>query len=129
MKPIRAAAAAVLCSSLLACTPPPPPKAPDPPAPPPVPVDGTYRGTSTRFQADGRHCPHPGVFMLGVWQGRFDYRWDYRTYVETVIDPDGTVHGEAPGITLRGKRTGKTIEGDVTNGSCGLHFTAVRRAS
>ena len=88
MKPLRAAAAAVLCSSLLACTPPPPPKAPDPPAPPPVPVDGTYRGTSTRFQADGRHCPHPGVFMLGVWQGRFDYRWDYRTYVETVIDPD-----------------------------------------
>ena len=31
---------------------------------PPATIDGVYRGTSTRFQADSRACPHPGLVTL-----------------------------------------------------------------
>ena len=129
MKLLCVAAAAAVCAVLSACGAPPaaPPALPAPPAPPPEPVDGTYRGTSTRFQADSKICPHPGLVTLQVLENRFQYRWDYRTFVDSQVAPDGSVQGQGPGITLIGKRDGKKIEGDVTNGACGLHFTVLRR--
>lgn len=114
-------------AGLSACTAPPPPPKPAPPAPAPPPVDGVYRGTSTRFQADSRTCPHPGLVTLYVQDAKFFYRWDYNTWVDASIDPDGTVHGQADRITLVGKRNGKNMDGDVTNGLCGLHFTVRER--
>ena len=33
------------------------------------------------------------------------------------------ITGGAESITLVGKQSGTTIEADVTNGNCGLHFT------
>lgn len=102
----------------------PPPKPATPPPPAPARIDGIYRGTSTRFQADSPTCPHPGPVTLYVQDRRFSYHWDYHTWVDSVIDPDGTVRGEAQGITLVGRKTGTTLAGDVTNGLCGLHFTA-----
>jgi hypothetical protein len=116
---------AALCAALVACAPSPPP-APLAPAAPPEPVDGTYRGTSTRFQADSRGCPHPGLVLLVVLDGRFQFRWSYGTYIDAAIAPDGSIQGSAPSFTLVGKRNGKRIEGDATNGDCGLHFTAVK---
>jgi hypothetical protein len=121
MKPVRAAALAALCAGLFACAPPPPP--PSPAAPVKEPVDGTYRGTSTRFQADSRACPHPGLVEIIVWQNKFQYRWDYHQYIDAVIAPDDTIQGSGPGISLNGKRNGRSINGDITNGTCGLHFT------
>jgi hypothetical protein len=103
-------------------------------SPVPVPVrvaepspDGTWRGTSTRFQAESRSCPHPGLVTLKVLEERFQFRWDSKTWIDATIDPDGSIHGSWPGITLVGKRTGARIEGDVTNGDCGLHFTVVKK--
>ena len=90
-------------------------------------LTGTWRGSSTRFQADMRACPHPGLVTLRVLDGKFQYRWDANTWIDAAIDPDGTVHGEGPGITLIGKRADKRIEGDVTNGYCGLHFTVAKQ--
>jgi hypothetical protein len=110
-------------AALFACTPPPPPAPKPAPAPPAVPVDGVYRGTSTRYLAQNRTCPHPGVVTLYVQDGQFFYRWDYATWVTASIDPDGTVHGQANEISLLGKRDGRHMEGDITNGVCGLHFT------
>jgi hypothetical protein len=117
-----------LAAGLFACAPAPAP-APQPaaPAPPPEPIDGTYRGTSTRFQADNRTCPHPGLVTLYVQNAEFFYRWDYATWVDASIGADGTVHGQADRITLLGKRNGKRMEGDITNGQCGLHFTVTRQ--
>jgi hypothetical protein len=109
---------------LAACASPPPP--PTPQAPPAESVDGTYRGTSTRFQADARGCPHPGLVLLTVQNGQFQYHWSYGVYINATIAPDDTVQGSAPEFTLVGKRAGKRITGDVTNGACGLHFTVVR---
>jgi hypothetical protein len=122
MNPVRAVASAALCAVLFACASPPPPP---PPAPAPVkePVDGTWRGTSTRFQADARLCPHPGLVEFVVWQNKFQYRWDYHVYVDAAINLDDTIQGNGPGISLVGKRSGGMIDGDVTNGTCGLHFT------
>jgi len=111
--------------ALAGCASPPPP--PAPPAPPPPTLDGTYRGTSTRFQADSRGCPHPGLVTLYVQNSAFSYRWDRQVWVDSSIDPDGTVRGQAERITLVGKRKGNRIEGDLTNGECGLHFTVTRR--
>jgi hypothetical protein len=91
-------------------------------------VDGTYRGTSTRFQADSRNCPHPGLVLLVVQNSRFQYHWSYGVYIDAAIAPDGTVQGSAPNFTLIGRRDGKRIEGDVTNGNCGLHYTVVKTA-
>ena len=122
-QPIRAAALAALCAALFACASPPPSPPKPPPAPPKEPAEGTYRGTSTRFQADSRNCPHPGLVEFIVWDNRFQYRWDYRTYVDATINPDDTVQGSGTGISLVGKRDGGRIDGDITNGTCGLHFT------
>jgi hypothetical protein len=112
-----------LCAAIAACTPAPPPK---PPAPPPPPVDGVYRGTSTRFMARSRTCPHPGLVTIAVQNSQFEYHWAYRSYVDATIAPDGTIQGSGPDSTLVGKREGDKMEGDVTNGDCGLHFTVTR---
>ncbi len=119
----RAAVVAAFCAVLSACasTPPPPPPPPKP-SPPPE-IDGEYRGTSTRFQADSKACPHPGLVDFQVIQHQFQYRWDYQTWVLATIEPDGSISGGAERITLVGKQNGPVIEGDVTNGNCGLHFT------
>jgi hypothetical protein len=127
MNTIREGLFAALCAAATACAPPPPPK-PAPPPTPPVVIDGEYRGTSTRFQADSRACPHPGLVHFDVIDNRFQFRWDAKTYVDAAIAPDGTVTGGAERITLVGKQTGPKIEGDVTNGDCGLHFTVTNRS-
>jgi hypothetical protein len=104
---------------------------PAPPTPPPKPpdnIDGEYRGTSTRFQADSRACPHPGLVDFQVIQNQFQYRWDYKTWVLATIAPDGGVTGGAESITLVGKESGQMIQGDVTNGNCGLHFTVKKHS-
>ncbi len=123
MPTIRACLFLAALATVAGCGSPPPPK--PPPAPPPASakIDGIYRGTSTRFQADSQSCPHPGVVTLYVQDRKFFYHWDYRTWVDSAVDPDGTVHGQADRITLVGRKNGKTLEGDVTNGVCGLHFT------
>jgi hypothetical protein len=125
MLAIRFCLLGAIGAALFACAPPPPPPParPPPPAAPPVAIDGVYRGTSTRFQADSRTCPHPGLVTLYVQNAQFSYRWDYATWVDSSIAPDGTVRGQADRITLLGKRDGKHMEGDVTDGVCGLHFT------
>ncbi|HLJ04728.1 MAG TPA: hypothetical protein VKT26_00545 [Acetobacteraceae bacterium] len=127
MNTIRAGLIAALCAASAACAPTPPPPPPPPPKPP-VTIDGEYRGTSTRFQADTRACPHPGLVHFDVMDNRFQIRWDARTYVDAAIAPDGTVTGGAERITLVGKQAGSKIEGDVTNGDCGLHFTVIRQS-
>jgi hypothetical protein len=125
MKIVRVGFFAACAAALASCASPPPP-----PAPPPKPaetIDGEYRGTSTRFQAESRACPHPGLVRLEVIDGAFQFRWDGRTQVDGTIAPDGTVTGSGERITLVGKQTGRRIEADVTNGDCGLHFTVTKR--
>ena len=124
MHSIRLGIAAACCVVVGACgakTPPPPP----PPKPLET-VDGQYRGTSTRFQAESRACPHPGLVRLDVVGNAFQYRWDRNTWVDATIAPDGAITGGAERITLVGKLTGPKLEGDVTNGNCGLHFTLTK---
>ena len=117
---------AFLCATLTACAATPPPA---PPPKPPENVDGEYRGTSTRFQADSRACPHPGLVRIEVIGNAFHYRWDRNTWVDATIAPDGAITGGAERITLVGRQTGPKIEGYVTNGNCGLHFTLTRRST
>ncbi len=127
MQTNRAAVLATWCVMLAACaaTPPPPPA---PPAKPAQTIDGEYRGTSTRFQADSRACPHPGLVRLEVIANAFQFRWDPHTWVDATIAPDGAITGGAERITLVGKQSGRRIEGDVTNGNCGLHFTVTKQS-
>ena len=58
----------------------------------------------------------------------FQFRWNVETWVDATIAADGTVSGGAEGITLVGRQTGPKIEGDVTNGACGLHFTVTKHS-
>lgn len=88
--------------------------------------DGVYQGTSTRFQADRRDCPHPGLVTLVVQGEQFEFKWDRYLRVEAQIAPDGSVHGVGPDVTLTGQLSGRMLSGDVTNGPCGLHFTTRR---
>jgi hypothetical protein len=128
----------LLALSAAACAAPPPP-------PPPKPVialdqvEGLYRGTSTRFQADSRACPSPGLVTLHVTAGQFFYRWTYKIQIPASIQPDGSVQGQLDDITLTGQVTlaqpaqngqpavPARIVGDVSNASCGIHFTAGKR--
>jgi hypothetical protein len=127
MNRLAACLRVALYLALDACATAPPPPAPAVPAKPPETIDGEYRGTSTRFQASSRACPHPGLVRLEVIARAFQYRWDRDTWVDATIAPDGSVSGGAEGITLVGRQTGPKIEGDVTNGNCGLHFTVTKR--
>jgi hypothetical protein len=129
MKLFRAAALSALCATLLACAqkPAPPPASPAPPSSRAEPMEGTYRGSSTRFQADQKGCPRPGLVTIVVWDNRFQYRWDHKTYIDVVLNDDGSIQGSDADISLRGRRDGQRIEGDVTNGTCGLHFTLTKR--
>jgi hypothetical protein len=129
MNTIRAGLVAALCVALSACAASPPPPPPAPPPKPPETIDGDYRGTSTRFQAQTRTCPHPGLVRLEVNDSKFQFRWDATTWVDAAIAPDGAVTGSAERITLVGKQAGSKIDGDVTNGDCGLHFTVTRPAA
>ena len=125
MNIVRLMLAAALSVSLFGCGSSSPP--PAPPTPPREDTAGIWRGTSTRFQAEARSCPHPGLVTLQVWDDKFQYRWDGKTWVDAAIGADGIVRGQGPGITLIGKHAGNRIEGDITNGDCGLHFTVMKK--
>ncbi len=92
-------------------------------------IDGLYRGSSTRYQADRRDCPHPGLIALMVQGGQFNYRWSNLTDVPGSIGSDGSVSGQAGSIAMSGRLDGDELQGDLTNGACALHFTAHRRFS
>ena len=125
---------AACLASCAAPAPKPPPAAPVAAAAPVAraDVDGTYRGTSTRYQASNRACPSPGLVTLHVEGRQFDYRWTYRVSVPVTIAPDGVLTDSdngAGGITVAGHVTPGGIEGDVTTPACALHFTVRRRVS
>ncbi len=90
-------------------------------------VDGLYRGSSTRYQADRRDCPHPGLVTVLVQNRQFTYRWDRSTDVPGTIAPDGSLSGQEGAIALTGKLDGGEMVGDLANGACALHFTVQRR--
>lgn len=128
--------AALACAALAACA---APQAgdslPDPGAalPPtsfrgaPSAIDGLYKGSSTRYQADRRDCPHPGLVNLYVQDRQFTYRWNHATDITGAIGADGSVSGQDGAISLSGRQVGDTLDGDVTTGGCALHFTTRRR--
>jgi hypothetical protein len=95
----------------------------------PTGIDGLYKGSSTRYQADRKDCPHPGLVALLVQGGQFTYRWSNLTDVPGSIGPDGSVSGQAGAIALSGHLNGDELQGDLTNGACALHFTTYRRFS
>ncbi len=115
----------VLLGALAGCGQPAPPAPPAPPKPSGT-IDGLYRGTSTRFRAEAKSCPHPGLVRFQVVDHTFNYRLNGPITVVASIDPDGTVTGEAGGFTLRGDWDGQKIEGDVVSIICALHFRAVK---
>lgn len=92
-------------------------------------IDGLYRGSSTRYRADSRECPHPGLVNLFVQDRQFTYRWNRQTDVPAAIGPDGSVSGQEGAIALSGRLNGDQLQGDLINGTCALHFTARRRFS
>jgi len=128
MNTIATCLRASLCAVLAACAATRPAPAPTPPPKPAATVDGEYRGTSTRFQAGSRACPHPGLVTIEVSANAFQFHWDPQTWVDATIAADGTITGGAESITLVGRQAGSKIEGDVTNGNCGLHFTVTKRS-
>ncbi len=92
-------------------------------------IDGLYRGSSTRYEADSRDCPHPGLVTLLVQDRQFTYRWNRQTDVPAAIGPDGSVSGQEGAIAVSGRLNGDQLQGDLTNGACALHFTTRRRFS
>ena len=123
MTPTRAVVLALL-GALAACGPATPPQ-PVKPRPSGT-IDGLYRGTSTRFMAQDRSCPHPGLVKFQVLNGTFRYRLNGPVTVEARVDPDGTVSGDAGGYSLSGDWDGQKLEGDVVSILCALHFRAVK---
>ncbi len=91
-------------------------------------VDGLYRGTSTRFRAARRNCPHPGLVEILVQGNQFEYRWNPTIDIAGVVAPDGTMSGQGSDIALTGRWDGARMEGDVISGACGLHFTVTKGA-
>lgn len=126
---IQRAALLVVLGVLASCARAPPPPPPPPPAPPPpaATIDGLYRGTSTRFRAQAKACPYPGLVRLEVVDRSFRYRLNGVMSIDATIDPDGKVSGQVNEFTLAGQWTGNKIEGDITSEQCGLHFRAMQR--
>ena len=87
--------------------------------------DGDYRGTATRYQVLRRDCPRPSQLLsivVNVRAGVMYYRWENQ-YIPVAVRSDGTMSGSVPGVQLSGTHDGTTMQGDVTDGLCGLHFT------
>ena len=122
---MRTLATMLLPLALAACAAPAPPAAPLPAAPPDW--DGAYHGTSTRFRAAARDCPHPGIITLFVAQGQFYVPWSRGIDVLASIAADGTVSGGGPGVTVTGQAHGKRLEANAESAGCGLHYTVRRR--
>ena len=53
------------------------------------------------------------------------YRWGSQDIQVSVLN-NGTLSGALPGVQLTGTHDGTNIQGDVTDGQCGLHFTLKR---
>jgi hypothetical protein len=87
--------------------------------------DGDYRGTATRFQVLRRTCPRPSLLSASVRNGIMFYKWEYQQIQVSVLT-NGAVSGALPGVRLTGTYDGTIIQGDVTDGQCGLHFTLKR---
>ncbi len=90
--------------------------------------DGAWRGSSTRFQADGRGCPGPGLIYAQVLDRQFQLRWGNKANIPATIAPDGSVSGQSGDVTLTGRFSGTAITADATSPSCGLHYTLRRSA-
>ena len=89
--------------------------------------DGGWSGTSTRFQADSRSCPNPGLVSTQVFDRQFELRWGNRGADLTAsIQPDGSIIGGGGDVTLSGKYTGERIAVDAITSACGLHYTLHR---
>jgi len=89
--------------------------------------DGDYAGTATRSQfPQRRDCPHSGPFHLTVQSGVAYFRWGYQ-YIPVQVLSNGTLTGTLPGVQLTGTHDGSTMQGDITDGQCWLHFTLNRR--
>ena len=86
-----------------------------------------YRGASTRFQADDRACPSPGLVVIRPENDAFTYRLGGRILIETTIIGDGTLAGHGQDYALTGTAAAEKMEGDITNGQCGFHFRALRK--
>jgi hypothetical protein len=97
------------------------------PVAPTISGDGDYRGSATRFQVLRRTCPRPGLLRASVRNGIMFYRWGAQDIQVAVLN-NGTLSGSLPGVQLTGTHDGTTIQGDVTDGQCGLHFTLKRIA-
>ncbi len=89
--------------------------------------DGAYHGTSTRFRAAARDCPHPGIITLYVAQGAFYVPWSGGVDVLARIGADGTISGGGPGVVVTGHVRGKSLVADAQSAACGLHYTTRRR--
>lgn len=89
--------------------------------------DGEYAGTATRSQFPQRpDCPHSGPFHLTVQAGVTYFRWSYQ-YIPVQLLSNGTLAGTLPGVQLTGTHDDSTMQGDITDGQCWLHFTLKRR--
>jgi hypothetical protein len=95
------------------------------PVAPTVSADGDYRGSSTRFQVLRRTCPRPGLLRLSVRNAILFYPWESQ-FIQVSIMDNGTLSGSLPGVRLTGTHDATIIQGDVTDGQCGLHFTLKR---
>ena len=87
--------------------------------------EGDYRGTATRYQVLRRDCPRPSQLLsmvVNVRAGVMYYRWENQ-YIPVTVASNGTLSGSIPGVQLTGTHDGTTMEGNVTDGMCGLHFT------
>jgi hypothetical protein len=88
--------------------------------------DGDYRGTTTRTQVLRRNCPHPTPLLtLSVRGGVTYYPWDTQ-YIPVSVLSNGTLSGSGAGVQLTGTHDGTTMQGDVTDGQCGMHFTVTK---
>jgi len=93
------------------------------PTAPAISGDGDYRGSTTRIQALSRTCPHPSPLLtLHVQAGVTYYLWN-NAYIPVSVLSNGTLSGTAPGVQLTGTHDGTTMQGDVTDGQCTMHFT------
>jgi hypothetical protein len=87
--------------------------------------EGDYRGSATRFQVLRPTCPRPGLLNISVRNGIMFYKWENQ-FIQVSVLSNGTLSGALPGVQLNGTHDGTIMQGNVTDGQCGLHFTLKR---
>lgn len=85
-------------------------------------IDGTYKGLATVEEASGPACPPAQVGTIEIGDHSLFFGYTPSIVFISVVQPDGTLAGQAGDATLAGRLDGGVLRFTVTSPSCRVSY-------